>query len=280
MFGLDEQLAWLAQRRGARRGPRGRPAARAAPRVRPRPPRRGLDADRLRARGRHAPRGAARTGMGLGPRPHAALFGLPIVLFEAYLPDACSAARRLLVGLMIMLLAGRLLCAGGAGTSTPTPIATARSSTATCTPTTTARATTTRTSRRAARALALAGVRDRLHARDGWLGRRVRAAPGHDSRPGRGRGGARGARAGHRAVDGGALVHASATRSRAGRCSGGCWRSRRRWASSRSRSAPGTRSGRSARSRTSYERAPETGRAEGARGDRSSPAAARSRSRR
>ena len=35
----------------------------------------------------------------------------------------------------------------------------------------------------------------------------------------------------------------SATRSRAGRCSGGCSRSRRRWASSRSRSAPGTRSG-------------------------------------
>jgi ABC-type nickel/cobalt efflux system permease component RcnA len=56
-------------------------------------------------------RRAARLGFawGLGHAATLALFGLPIVLFHAYLPDAAQKAAEALVGLMIMFLAARLL---------------------------------------------------------------------------------------------------------------------------------------------------------------------------
>jgi hypothetical protein len=38
-----------------------------------------------------------------------ALFGLPIVLLQAYLPETAQRAAEAAVGVMIMLLAGRLL---------------------------------------------------------------------------------------------------------------------------------------------------------------------------
>ena len=46
---------------------------------------------------------------GLGHATTLALFGLPIVLFNAYLPDAAQRGAEALVGLMIMVLAARLL---------------------------------------------------------------------------------------------------------------------------------------------------------------------------
>jgi ABC-type nickel/cobalt efflux system permease component RcnA len=56
-------------------------------------------------------RRAGRLGLawGLGHATTLALFGLPIVLFNAYLPDAAQRGAEALVGLVIMLLAGRLL---------------------------------------------------------------------------------------------------------------------------------------------------------------------------
>ena len=56
-------------------------------------------------------RRAGRLGLswGLGHATTLALFGLPIVLFHAYLPDAVQRGAEALVGLMIMLLAARLL---------------------------------------------------------------------------------------------------------------------------------------------------------------------------
>jgi ABC-type nickel/cobalt efflux system permease component RcnA len=56
-------------------------------------------------------RRAGRLGLawGLGHAATLAVFGLPIVLFHAYLPDAAQRAAEALVGLMIMYLAARLL---------------------------------------------------------------------------------------------------------------------------------------------------------------------------
>ena len=56
-------------------------------------------------------RRAGRLGLswGLGHATTLALFGLPIVLFQSYLPDTVGRAAEALVGLMIMLLAARLL---------------------------------------------------------------------------------------------------------------------------------------------------------------------------
>jgi high-affinity nickel permease len=56
-------------------------------------------------------RRAGRLGLswGLGHATTLALFGLPIVLFHAYLPDGAQRAAEALVGLMIILLASRLL---------------------------------------------------------------------------------------------------------------------------------------------------------------------------
>jgi cytochrome c biogenesis protein CcdA len=56
-------------------------------------------------------RRAGRLGLawGLGHATTLALFGLPIVLFNAYLPDAAQRGAEGLVGLVIMFLAGRLL---------------------------------------------------------------------------------------------------------------------------------------------------------------------------
>lgn len=56
-------------------------------------------------------RRAGRLGLawGLGHATTLALFGLPIVLFNAYLPDAAQRGAEALVGLMIMVLAARLL---------------------------------------------------------------------------------------------------------------------------------------------------------------------------
>jgi ABC-type nickel/cobalt efflux system permease component RcnA len=56
-------------------------------------------------------RRAGRLGLawGLGHATTLALFGLPIVLFHAYLPDAAQRGAEALVGLVIMFLAARLL---------------------------------------------------------------------------------------------------------------------------------------------------------------------------
>jgi ABC-type nickel/cobalt efflux system permease component RcnA len=56
-------------------------------------------------------RRAGRLGLawGLGHALTLAVFGLPIVLFSAYLPDSAQRAAEALVGLMIMFLAARLL---------------------------------------------------------------------------------------------------------------------------------------------------------------------------
>src|SRR3954452_15104777 len=56
-------------------------------------------------------RRAGRLGLswGLGHATTLALFGVPIVLFQSYLPDTVGRAAEALVGLMIMLLAARLL---------------------------------------------------------------------------------------------------------------------------------------------------------------------------
>jgi ABC-type nickel/cobalt efflux system permease component RcnA len=56
-------------------------------------------------------RRAGRLGLawGFGHATTLALFGLPIVLFNAYLPDAAERGAEALVGLVIMFLAGRLL---------------------------------------------------------------------------------------------------------------------------------------------------------------------------
>jgi ABC-type nickel/cobalt efflux system permease component RcnA len=56
-------------------------------------------------------RRAGRLGLswGLGHALTLALFGLPIVLFSAYLPDSLQRGAELVVGLMIMFLAVRLL---------------------------------------------------------------------------------------------------------------------------------------------------------------------------
>jgi ABC-type nickel/cobalt efflux system permease component RcnA len=54
---------------------------------------------------------AGRLGLawGLGHATTLAVFGLPIVLFHAYLPDGAQRAAEALVGVVIMVLAGRLL---------------------------------------------------------------------------------------------------------------------------------------------------------------------------
>jgi ABC-type nickel/cobalt efflux system permease component RcnA len=59
----------------------------------------------------HGARRAARLGLswGVGHALALALFGLPIVLFQSYLPDTLQGVAEGLVGLMIMLLAARLL---------------------------------------------------------------------------------------------------------------------------------------------------------------------------
>lgn len=56
-------------------------------------------------------RRAGRLGLawGLGHATTLALFGLPIVLFNAYLPDAAQRGAEALAGLVIMFLAARLL---------------------------------------------------------------------------------------------------------------------------------------------------------------------------
>jgi ABC-type nickel/cobalt efflux system permease component RcnA len=56
-------------------------------------------------------RRAGRLGLawGLGHATTLALFGLPILVFNAYLPDAAQRGAEALVGLVIMFLAGRLL---------------------------------------------------------------------------------------------------------------------------------------------------------------------------
>jgi ABC-type nickel/cobalt efflux system permease component RcnA len=56
-------------------------------------------------------RRAGRLGLawGLGHATTLALFGLPIVLFNAYLPDTAQRGAEALVGLVIMFLAARLL---------------------------------------------------------------------------------------------------------------------------------------------------------------------------
>jgi ABC-type nickel/cobalt efflux system permease component RcnA len=56
-------------------------------------------------------RRAGRLGLawGLGHATTLSLFGLPIVLFNAYLPDAAQRGAEALVGLVIMFLAARLL---------------------------------------------------------------------------------------------------------------------------------------------------------------------------
>jgi ABC-type nickel/cobalt efflux system permease component RcnA len=56
-------------------------------------------------------RRAGRLGLawGLGHAVTLALFGLPIVLFHAYLPDSAQRGAEALVGLVIMFLAARLL---------------------------------------------------------------------------------------------------------------------------------------------------------------------------
>jgi ABC-type nickel/cobalt efflux system permease component RcnA len=56
-------------------------------------------------------RRAGRLGLawGLGHATTLALFGLPIVLFNAYLPEAAQRGAEALVGLVITFLAGRLL---------------------------------------------------------------------------------------------------------------------------------------------------------------------------
>ena len=56
-------------------------------------------------------RRAGRLGLawGLGHAVTLALFGLPVVLFSAYLPDGAQRGAEALVGLMIMFLAARLL---------------------------------------------------------------------------------------------------------------------------------------------------------------------------
>ena len=56
-------------------------------------------------------RRAGRLGLawGFGHATTLALFGLPIVLFNAYLPDAAQRGAEALVGLVIMFLAARLL---------------------------------------------------------------------------------------------------------------------------------------------------------------------------
>lgn len=56
-------------------------------------------------------RRATRLGLawGLGHASTLALFGLPIVLFQGYLPDTVQRGAEALVGLVIMLLAARLL---------------------------------------------------------------------------------------------------------------------------------------------------------------------------
>jgi ABC-type nickel/cobalt efflux system permease component RcnA len=59
----------------------------------------------------HGTRRAGRLGLawGLGHATTLALFGLPIVLFNAYLPDVAQRGAEALVGLVIMFLAVRLL---------------------------------------------------------------------------------------------------------------------------------------------------------------------------
>jgi ABC-type nickel/cobalt efflux system permease component RcnA len=56
-------------------------------------------------------RRAARLGLawGIGHAVTLAVFGLPIVLFHAYLPDAAQRGAEALVGLLVMFLAARLL---------------------------------------------------------------------------------------------------------------------------------------------------------------------------
>ena len=92
MFGLDDWVAELAHGEalvgGARRGPAARPPAR----LRSGPPRGGVDADRLGARGRDPSRRAARARLGARARDHAR----PVRPADRALPcvsPRCGAAR-------------------------------------------------------------------------------------------------------------------------------------------------------------------------------------------
>ena len=158
--GLTTGSRGAGRRRGAGGRARGGAAARAAPRLGSRPPRRGLDADRVGARATARERAG---GWGSpGASGHAltlALFGLPIVLLRR-LPArvASSARRRRAVGLMIMFLAVRLLVRWRRGQFHAHATRTGTCVTATCT------RTSTRTARSRARA-----------ARAGWGARRAGA---------------------------------------------------------------------------------------------------------
>ena len=148
---------------------------------------------------------AARLGLcwGLGHATTLFAFGLPIVLFQSYLPEPAQEAAETTVGLVIVALAVSLLLRWHRG------------------------AFHTHHHPTQARALAAAGVRDRPRARDGRQRRRRRPAAGLDPQPGdRGRR-ARAVRALHRALDGGCSRPASASRSGAGGSAASSRRSRR-----------------------------------------------------
>jgi ABC-type nickel/cobalt efflux system permease component RcnA len=109
MFGLDERLAELSQ---------GEPLAVVLAVALALGLRHASDPDHLAAVSTliasdpaDGTRHAGRLGLawGLGHALTLALFGLPIVLFHAYLPEAVQRAAEVLVGLMIMALAARLL---------------------------------------------------------------------------------------------------------------------------------------------------------------------------
>jgi ABC-type nickel/cobalt efflux system permease component RcnA len=109
MFGLDERLAELAQ---------GEPLALVLAVALALGLRHASDPDHLAAvstliasEPADGTRRAGRLGLawGFGHALALALFGLPIVLFHAYLPDGLQRAAEVLVGLMIMALAARLL---------------------------------------------------------------------------------------------------------------------------------------------------------------------------
>jgi ABC-type nickel/cobalt efflux system permease component RcnA len=109
MFGLDEQLAELAQ---------GAPLALVLAVALALGLRHASDPDHLVAVSTliasdptDGTRKAGRLGLawGLGHALTLALFGLPIVLFSAYLPDGLQRGAEVLVGLIIMALAVRLL---------------------------------------------------------------------------------------------------------------------------------------------------------------------------
>ena len=243
-------------RRRAR--PARRAAARAAPRVRPRPPGRRVDADRVRPRGRHPARRAARAGMGARPRADARAVraaGRP----APGVPARSRAARRGGGRGRDDHAPGDPAAAALAARPLPRPRAPARRARAPPPAPAPGRApTTTRTSRRRGWA-----ARARRPSGSAWstarAGRRASSVLLVATIPSQAEAiAALMVFAAGTAVSMALLSSASATRSRAARCSGGCWRSRRRWASSRSPSAAGTRSAPWGRSRTCCDGARET----------------------